>query len=119
MVTSTEDRSVEARFQLPSYSLDRVKELAKADRIQYIGKGVPKDIDGLGFTTMHVKECLCELTAGDFRESIKYSNRKKRLDVYVTRFLGPSGLSVPLYIKLSLSDGCLSVSLFSFHRENP
>lgn len=105
----------EQRQDRPSHALDRVQALSREGKVNFT-KAVQRDTKNLEYPPDEVFECLSSLQAENFRHSILYPNSQQWLDVYVTRWRRDSGTVDPLYIKLALGHGCLTVVLFSFHR---
>lgn len=109
MVTSfTEERDY------PRYDLRQIHALAASQRVIYANRSVRRDAANLGYGLEDVCECLQKLKSNDFRHSGRY-DRPRWYDVYRTRFTSRVGYVDDLYIKLSLSDHCLVIDLFSFH----
>jgi hypothetical protein len=109
MVTSF----TEAR-DYPRYDLRQVHALAALQQVVYANRSVERDVANLGYAPEDVCLCLGALKSSDFRHSGRYEG-PLWYDVYRIRFTSPAGYVDDLYIKLSLSQGCLVVDLFSFH----
>jgi hypothetical protein len=73
-----------------------------------------RDSTNLGYELADVCRCLEELKTSDFRHSGRYDS-PLWYDVYRIRFTSATQHLDDLYIKLSLSQGCLVLHLFSFH----
>lgn len=101
----------------PRYDLGRVRELASSESVAYGSSRVQFDADNLGYGFEAVCQCLAELQADDFHHSERYQNTGPWLDVYLMRYVGPSGATDDLYIKLKLNKSCVTVVLCSFHPE--
>jgi hypothetical protein len=111
----------------PSYDLARIQVLAESNRIAYASaRSIESWLARLGYSHEHLRECIGMLTEDDFVKSGRYAIDGSRntcwMDVYrlKTRYL-PEGDSDEqprqddLYIKLSLSGGCVTVTVHSFH----
>jgi hypothetical protein len=98
----------------PRYELRQVHDLAAMHRVNYAGRSVARDATNLGYELQDVCLCLQKLESSDFRHSGRYDSPLWH-DVYRIRFTSPAGYVDDLYIKLSLSPGCLVIELFSFH----
>jgi len=108
MVTSfTEERDY------PRYDLRQVHALA-AQRQVFMTWSAIRDSTNLGYESDDVCRCLEELKSSDFKHSGRYGG-PLWYDVYRIRFTSPTQHVDDLYIKLSLSQGCLVINLFSFH----
>ena len=97
----------------PRYDLRQVYRLAALQQV-YMTWSAVRDATNLGYELDDVCRCLEELKSSDFRHSGRYDG-PVWYDVYCIRFTGPAGQVDDLYIKLSLSRGCLVINLFSFH----
>jgi len=109
MVTNTTDRDY------PSFSLEQVKELARRGAIAYTPT-VQRDMANLNYGNGDVCECLLMLQSGHFKNSVWYDNHNSWFDVYHISVKSQEGFIDDLYIKLRLANGCMVVSIISFHR---
>jgi hypothetical protein len=99
----------------PTCSLARVQELANNQQVIYESSRVQRDVANLNYSLSTVCDCICALTADDFKESVLYPGSKLWFDVYKIKYIGIEPYVDSLYIKLALSGDCLRVVLFSFH----
>ena len=102
---------------MPIYSLQDVCDAAMRQDIEYRGRYVTRDTVNLGYGLEDVAKCLMNLKKGEFHKSHYYEDRPAD-DAYRTSFPRPDGDGEEmdeLYVKFSLSDGCLSIDLGSFH----
>lgn len=100
---------------MPHYNLDDVRNAAKNGHIEYRGRRVRQDIDGLDYELADVVACLLSLTSSDFHKSHQYGNGDID-DVYRTNFATSNSTKHDsIYIKLSLINDCLMIDLASFH----
>ncbi|GAA4815575.1 hypothetical protein GCM10011365_01970 [Marinicella pacifica] len=102
---------------MPHYDLDKVREAAQRLDIEYRGLKVRLDIANLGYELKDVADCIEKLTASHFHKTINYEDGQID-DVYKCMYQKINEDEVfndELYIKLSLHDDCLSISLGSFH----
>lgn len=115
--TETKDR--------PSYNLAQLQALAKADQIVY---GSVRSIEGwlyrLGYSHENLRDCIAMLSPDEFDKSGRYAIDSSQftfwMDVYRLKCIytpepGAEPISEDLYIKLSLSGDCVSVTVHSFH----
>jgi hypothetical protein len=98
-----------------AHLLERVIELAKAESVDLIGQRVQRHRANLGYSHEAICECLSCLQPHHFRHSGRYEGVPGWYDVYRIEYDGPTGKKDDLYIKLKLTNGCLSVAVFSFH----
>lgn len=102
---------------MPHYDLDQVREAALAERIQFRGRNVGRDIANLGYDLSDVVNCLVRLKHCDFHKTHVYENGEiddaYRLN-HNKSFNGQSRLD-SLYIKFCLMDDYLEIDLGSFH----
>jgi hypothetical protein len=101
----------------PSYSLDRIHELARFRHVEYGSSRVTVDVENLGYSIDDICRCLEILQPGHFSHAERYGETDKWLDIYRCTYPSPSGALDNLYIKLKLFKSCVSVVLHSFHRE--
>lgn len=101
------------------YSLSRVCELAKAQKVTYANsRRATKDIeDRLNFSFEDVCERIALLTEEHYQESLDYGDWKGWLDVYLIPLDSYLGNTENLYIKLKLDRDCCEVIVISFHPE--
>ncbi|PPK51352.1 MqsR (Motility quorum-sensing regulator) toxin of toxin-antitoxin system [Marinobacter persicus] len=101
---------------MPYYNLDEVRSAAKAERIRYRGRRVFLDAANLGYQLADVISCLCGLTLEEFQKT-HFREDGSIDDAYVTRHPRPDGDGAldELYVKFSLVDDFLMISLGSFH----
>lgn len=101
---------------MPYYNLDEVRSAAKAERIRYRGRRVFLDAASLGYQLEHVVSCLSALTVEEFQKT-HFREDGSIDDAYVTRYPRPDGDGEldELYVKFSLVDDLLMISLGSFH----
>lgn len=107
--------------QQPFFDLKLVKEAAAREDIEYERK-VRTDIANLGYELSDVISCLQELTPQHFDKSHIYSDRGhlQKMDAYVHTYTwfdknADEEKQDKLYIKFSLVNGKLLISLASFH----
>ena len=112
MVTQQEERRHRKEF-----SLNCIRELAAAGKVDYWSRDVSKDIENLSYSPDDVHACLASLTEDHYRESVNYGDRKGWLDVYHITYQSPTGHQDEMYIKLKLNRDCVTILLMSFHRE--
>jgi hypothetical protein len=100
---------------MPHYSLSDISKAVREHRIIYHGRKIQRDISNLGYELADVKGCLLSLTDSDFQKSHDYDGII--YDAYILSYRNPqeNDLVDKLYIKLSLIDNRLTVSLASFH----
>lgn len=99
------------------YDLEVVRQLAKAESIEYQGRRVSVDVAELGYELSDVAKCIAQLTADEFDKTHDYGNGPQ-LDAYITRYQRPDGEDGEmdeLYVKFALLNECLVISLASFH----
>ena len=121
-------RQFTERKQKASYDLALLQRLAAADAITYAGIEVEKCLLRLGYSHDHLRQCIANLKPGDFEVSGRYTYGKKPvrhtvwMDVYrykCTYYPNDDSNDNPraddLYIKLSLSGDCVTVTVQSFH----
>lgn len=103
----------------PYFDLDVVKAAVKANAIGFTKKCV-HDYSNLGYETSDVARCLLALETEHFHKRHNYNGL--RCDAYRIRVENPfyNGLTQrnrydDLYVKLTLRDGRLFVTLLSFH----
>ncbi len=113
MVTQSDSHRDYATFDLA-----RIVELALAGKVVYVNSSVLRDTENLGYSPDDVHQCLASLTAGDFACGEAYgSGPTKWHDVYkISRYPSPTGHRDDLYIKLQINKNCVTVLLYSFHR---
>lgn len=97
------------------YSLSDISKAVREDKVFYHGRKVQRDISNLGYELADVKNSLLTLTDNDFQKSHDYNGIF--YDAYILNYKNPKiNNSVDrLYIKLSLIDNQLTLSLSSFH----
>src|SRR4051812_15623875 len=108
----------------PSYSLNQVRDLAASGAVVFVSRRVALDVEALGYSDADVHHCLGCLRESDFRKSGRYDDQPtKWIDVYQTSHPNPLWNEQQpekyaldeIFIKLSLANGCLAVSIHSFH----
>lgn len=105
------------RRNRPEYSLDRIRQLAKSGKVVFGSRRVELDCDNLGYSPEEIYECVASLEPDDFRQSVKYPNRRFWMDEYRLRWRSNSGHIDPLYFKLHLNRDVIIVILDSIHRD--
>jgi hypothetical protein len=100
----------------PAYALAQIQALARDEKVRYESWRVQCDVANLGYDLGEVCDCLQALHSDDFRHAERYDGMRHWLDVYALAWRSSQGARDDLYIKLRLTDGCLVVSLHSFHR---
>jgi hypothetical protein len=101
----------------PACRLARIQELAADERVIYAASQVQLDTASLNYSLSTVCACICALTPEHFLNSLLYPGSTLWYDAYKIDFAGPNSRVDSLYIKFTLSQDCLLVSLFSFHRD--
>jgi hypothetical protein len=101
----------------PESSLDRIRELAAQQAVEYGSSRVQMHTDNLGYTFEAVCECLEHLRPEHFRRSVRYSPCGPWLDEYLMTHRGPTAQDDALYIKLKLDRDCVWIIVCSFHLE--
>jgi hypothetical protein len=111
----------------PSYDLARIQVLVESNRIAYASaRNIESWLARFGYSHEHVRDCIGMLSKDDFVKSGRYAIDRSRhtcwMDVYRLKcqyLLDGDSDEQPrqddLYIKLSLSGGCVSVTVHSFH----
>lgn len=102
---------------MPYYDLDKDRKAAQRLDIEYRGWKVRLDIANLGYELNDVADCIERLTAKNYYKTLTYKDGQID-DVYKCIYQKDNEDEVfkdELYIKLSLYDDCLSISLGSFH----
>ena len=102
---------------LPEYDLIDVKVAASQLNIEFRGRKIRLDILNLGYELKDVALCLAQLSASDFRKTIRYEDGLPD-DEYICNFVKPGNEELApdkLYIKYCLIEGCLVIDLASFH----
>ena len=105
------------RRDRPEYSLSRVRELAEWGSVDYATSAVQRDVENLAYAPEDVHRCLQTLEESQFCHAERYHDSRVWLDVYRIRYPAPTGDVDPLYLKLKLNRDCVTVLLFSFHRD--
>lgn len=113
MVTSEKERRAS-----PTYSLNRIRELAGQGAVNYGSSKVLNDVENLSYGLQTVCECLASLAESDFCHAERYGPKSIWLDVYKITYNGYRDFTDDLYIKLKLDRDCLVIVLCSFHRES-
>lgn len=119
--TETKDR--------PSYDLALLQALAEADQIVYASvRNIEGWLDRLGYSHENLRSCIAMLSVDEFIKSGRYAIDASRftfwMDVYRLKCLytpdepDAEPRRDDLYIKLSLSGDCVSVTVHSFHDWN-
>lgn len=101
----------------PEYSLDRIRQLAKSGAVVYASTRVELDIQNLGYSPEEVLACIASLEPEDFRQCVRYANRRLWMDEYQLRWRSVSGFLDSLYLKLHLNRDVTIVFLNSIHRD--
>jgi hypothetical protein len=104
------------RQDKPSYSLDRIRELASREQVVTENRRVLRQSQNIGYTFDDICRCLAKLDAKFFKESILYEDSADWRDVYLVPNQHGKW-SDDLYIKLRLNRNCLVVLVDSFHLE--
>jgi hypothetical protein len=100
---------------VPEFDLKEIKKAAKAQGVQYAGRGVFRDTHNLGYQMDDVIDCICSLSENDFRKTMTYQNAL--CDDYVTSYtLSGNSISDDLYVKLRLIGNPSTVEVMSFHQ---
>lgn len=82
-----------------------------------MGRTASRDAAELGYSFNDVIGCLAALTEDEFSKSLEYGHGPKH-DVYITKFPRPNGEAGEideLYIKFTLINSMLTISIASFH----
>ncbi len=122
-------REFTERKQTASYDLVLLQRLAAADAIIYAGREVEKCLLRLKYSHDHLRQCIANLRSEDFHVSGRYAIEGTKpvrytfwMDVYryqCTYYPRDDSNDDPrdddLYIKLSLSGDCVTVTVQSFH----
>lgn len=111
MVSDTEERR-----DNKEYSLDRIRELAERGAVMYMSSRVTKYVENLDYSPDDVHMCLSCLQDENYRGTVRYNGRSW-LDEYLISYIGPTGHTDDLYIKLKLDRDCVVIQLASFHPE--
>jgi hypothetical protein len=104
------------RQSSPAYALERVRELARKEKVRYESGRVQLDVANLGYALDEVCACIEALRGDDFRHAERHGPDALWLDVYGLDWRSSGGQTDDLYIKLRLANSCLVVGLHSFHR---
>lgn len=99
------------------YGLDGVHRLAGFNQVVFTSRRVHRHVDNLGYLHEDVCAKLLELRECHFHHSENYLTNSRWHDVY---FLPHPVAGFPderLYIKLRVSNDCVSIELCSFHPE--
>lgn len=103
----------------PEFALRRVKEVAKKQSIEYLGR-TTSDTATLGLSIADVCKCICALTSDHYHESKKYNSYQGWLDVYridwPVNMAAYNGLE-SIYIKFKLDNDLVYIELVSFHHQ--
>ena len=110
MVTKGDERR-----DRPEYSLDRIRQLAKSGKVVFGSRRVELDWQNLNYSPEEIHACIANLEPGDFRQSVKYHNRRFWMDEYRLRWRSSAGHLDSLYLKLHLNRDLIIVILDSFH----
>lgn len=112
MVTPDKDRR-----SYPAYALNRVKELATKEKVNYRSWRVETDVINLGYALGDVCRCIASLDAAlHFDHSELPAGQTRWQDVYHCRWSNSAGEVDDLYLKLMLTQSTITVELCSFHR---
>jgi len=111
----TED--IEERKDEPSYDLDQIKDLARAQDVHYAGTQVDEDTAQIGFELKDVCACLCRLTRAHFKESIRYAGMASWNDVYLIADAGSGTVLYKLYVKFKRYGELQRLFICSFHEQ--
>jgi len=101
----------------PKYDLSEVKTAASLLNIEFRGRKPRLDVLNLDYDLNDVALCIMQLSAGDYRKTIRYKDRVSD-DEYICDFSKPGNehlVADRLYIKLCLIQNCLIIELGSFH----
>lgn len=101
----------------PEYSLDRIRQLAESGAVAFSSTRVELDVQNLGYSPDEVNACIASLEPEDFRQCVKYANRRFWMDEYRLRWRSVSGALDPLYLKLHLNRDVTIVFMDSIHRD--
>ena len=106
----------EERRSNKEYSLNRIRELAEQGQVDYMFRRVTRHVENLGYSPDDVHKCLSCLGEENYRGTVRYDG-KLWLDEYLISYIGPTGHTDELYIKLKLNRDCIVIQLASFHPE--
>ncbi len=67
----------EERKNAKEYSLNRIRELAAAGKVEYGSSTVFKDTENLSYSPSDVCQCLEKLTDQHYRGSVHYGDKKR------------------------------------------
>ena len=102
---------------MPYYDLNQVRVAALAEKVEFRGRNVGRDIANLGYDLSDVINCLIGLSEADFHKTHKYENGDID-DAYRFEYkkqLVCGDIADSLYIKFCLFNDCLEIDLASFH----
>lgn len=110
----------------PSYDLAQLQRLAAADSIIYASvRTIEACLERLGYDHESLRTCIGLLSPDDFQKSGRYVNGVVTtfwMDVYRLKCTyyphdnsDEGAMQDDLYIKLSLSENCVCVTVQSFH----
>ncbi|VAW39280.1 hypothetical protein MNBD_GAMMA01-1968 [hydrothermal vent metagenome] len=102
---------------MPHHDLEKVREAAKLNNIEYRGFKLYRDIANLGYEKADVADCIEQLLESEFSKTIQYQDFSYD-DVYLcsyTKKNNENAVEDKLYIKLRLVNNFLSIDLGSFH----
>ncbi len=101
---------------MPYYDLNIVKEAARKEKINYIGRRVYIDIANLDYDFQDVISCFCNLTESHFKKTQYYNGIAYDEYRYSNvRCEGGEFITDDLYIKFFIKNGFLNINLASFH----
>ena len=101
----------------PAYALERVRELAAKEKVNYRSWRVEADVCNLGYSLGEVCQCIASLNVTlHFDHSELPDGQSRWQDVYHCRWSNSAGEVDDLYLKLMLTQSTITVELCSFHR---
>lgn len=101
---------------MAKYSLESIRQAAKAGHVQFHGRRAGVDAAELGYQLGDIIACILAITTDEFSKTLSYTTGPD-FDVYLTKYKRPCSEDEQdeLYVKLALINDELILSLASFH----